>query len=275
MANLAFHELVYDGHPYGRSSSGYLETVATLTPPVLADFHARFYGPQRMIVVVAGAVKAEAAVAKVTAVLGDWQNEGQEMMTAVPDMPRPETQLYCHVPMPNKQQADLRLGLPGPARSAPDYLDASLMNTVLGVFGMMGRIGLKVREEQGLAYYAYSQLQGGHGPSPWIAAAGVAPEAVAQATQSILDEVTRMQNEPVTADELADNKAYRTGSLPMALETNSGLADVIMDMELFELGLDYLAEFPQKIQAITPERIQMAAQKYLSTEQIGVAVAGP
>lgn len=84
-----------------------------------------------------------------------------------------------------------------------------------------------------------------------------------------------MQNEPVTADELADNKAYRTGSLPMALETNSGLVDIIMDMELFELGLDYLAEFPQKIQAITPERIQTAAQKYLSTEQIGVAVAGP
>lgn len=275
MANLAFHELVYNGHPYGRASSGYLETISQLTRQDLADFYANFYGPQGMIVTIVGAVKAEDAIASVNAVWGDWQNEGQKLVTAVPDMPRPETLRRTHVPMPDKQQADIRLGLPGPLRSAPDYLDASLMNSILGVFGLMGRIGLKVREEQGLAYYAYSHLSGGLGPLPWIAAAGVAPTAVDQALQSIRDEIARIQNEPVSADELADNQAYRTGSMPMALETNSGLADIITDMELFQLGLDYLVNFPDAVRAVTPERIQAAAQKYLSTEQLGVAVAGP
>ncbi len=84
-----------------------------------------------------------------------------------------------------------------------------------------------------------------------------------------------MRDELVPDEELADSKAFRVGSLPVSLETNSGLASVITDMELYDLGLDFLQRFPAIIQAITPEQVQAAAQKYLSTEQIGIAVAGP
>ena len=154
-------------------------------------------------------------------------------------------------------------------------LPASLMNTVLGVFGMMGRIGKNVREAQGLAYYAYSSLQGGLGPGAWLAAAGVAPDKAEQAISSILDEIARIQNERVPAEELADSQAYRIGSLPVGLETNSGIANVITDMELYDWGLDYLLEYPNLVRAITPEQVQAAAQKYLSTENLGIAVAGP
>ncbi len=140
---------------------------------------------------------------------------------------------------------------------------------------MMGRIGKNVREAQGLAYYAYSSLQGGLGPGAWLAAAGVAPDKAEQAISSILDEIARIQNERVPAEELADSQAYRIGSLPVGLETNSGIANVITDMELYEWGLDYLLEYPDLVRAITPEQVQAAAQKYLSTENLGIAVAGP
>jgi zinc protease len=149
------------------------------------------------------------------------------------------------------------------------------MNTILGVFGMMGRIGKSVREEQGLAYYASSQLSGGVGPSPWSASAGVAPGSVEQAIDSIRAEVRRIQQEPVSAEELSDTQAYRTGSLPVSLETNSGLADVITDIEFYQLGLDYLQRYPGLITDITRERIQAAAQKYLSADELAIAVAGP
>jgi zinc protease len=176
--------------------------------------------------------------------------------------------------MSDKSQCDIYLGLPGPRRLALDYLDASLMNTILGVFGMMGRIGQTVREEQGLAYYAYSHLQGGLGPSPWIASMGVAPNNVERAIESVRREIGRIQNEPVSAGELADSQAYRTGSLPVSLETNSNLAGIIGDMAYYDLGLDYLQRYPALIQEITAERIQAAAQKYLSMDQLAVAVAG-
>lgn len=275
MARLKFFELLYDGHPYSRSTSGYLETVPLITRDDLVAFHQNYYGPKGMIVTVVGAIKSEDALAKIEAILGDWQPEQQKLMPPVPDAPRPPETIRAHVAMPDKSQSDLILGLPGPRRSAPDYLDASLMNTILGIFGMMGRIGKSVREEQGLAYYAYSQLSGSEGPTPWVASAGVAPDKVDQAINSILDEIRRIQDEPVSAEELADSQAYRTGSMPVSLETNAGIADIITDMEFFGLGLDYLHRYPDMIRSITPERIQAAAQKYLSTDEIAIAVAGP
>jgi len=275
MARLAFYELLYPNHPYGRSVTGYEETIRALSREEIARFHQDYFGPQGMILTIVGAIAAEKAVEKVTAVFGDWHNPQQKPLPAVPPAPRPAGLLRANVPMPDKAQADLLLGLPGPPRSAPDYLDASLMNTILGVFGMMGRIGQSVREEQALAYYAYSRLQGGLGPLPWFAGAGVAPEDVEQAIAAIRTEIGRMQDELVSADELADSQAFRIGSLPVSLETNSGLASVIGDLELHGLGLDFLQRFPDLIRAVTPERVRAAAQKYLSTEQLAIAVAGP
>lgn len=275
MARLAFHELLYPDHPYGRSSSGYPETIQAIRREDIVEFHRRYFGPQGMIITMVGALTGAEAVAKATAVFGDWRNPEQQPLPVVPPATRPSARRYRHVPMPDKAQADLILGLPGPSRAATDYLDASLMNTILGVFGMMGRIGQVVREEKGLAYYAYSYLQGGLGPSPWYAAAGVAPEAVPAATAAILAEIERLQQEPPSFEELADSQAYRTGSMPVGLETNSGLADVITDLELYGLGLNYLQRFPDLIREITPERIQAAAQKYLSVAHLAVAVAGP
>ncbi len=84
-----------------------------------------------------------------------------------------------------------------------------------------------------------------------------------------------MQDEPVPAEELADSQAFLTGSLPVSLETNDGLAGIITDMELYGLGLDYLQTYTDEINAVTPARVQAAARKYWSADEIAVAVAGP
>ncbi|MFW6097707.1 MAG: M16 family metallopeptidase [Chloroflexota bacterium] len=275
MAGLRFRELLYDGHPYGTSTQGYPDTVAIITREDLQDFHQRHYGPEGLTITVVGAVEADDAVRRVDAALGDWRNDAWIASPELPSVSRPDGALRDYVAMPEKTQSDIVMGLPGPPRSAADYLDASMANTILGVFGMMGRLGEKVREEQGLAYYAYSRLQGGLGPSPWYVSTGVAPENVDQAIESILHEIARIQDEPVSAEELEDSKLYRTGSLPVSLETNDGLASIISDMELLDLGHDYLQQFPDLIEEITPERVQAAAQKYFSTEQIAIVVAGP
>ena len=91
----------------------------------------------------------------------------------------------------------------------------------------------------------------------------------------ILHEIDRLRREPVPMDELADNQAFRTGSMPVSLETNDGLANIITDIELYDLGLDYLQRLPDRINAMTPAHVQAAAQKYLSTEQLTIAIAGP
>lgn len=275
MAGLAFRELLYGDHPYGYSADGYVETIRTIGRDELAQFHTDYYGPQGMIVTVVGAVKADDALTRVETAFGDWLPPQQKTLPTVPPAARPPDLTRRIVPMPGKTQTDVVLGLPGPLRSVPDYQEARLMNTILGVFGMMGRLGETVREKQGLAYYVHSQLQGGLGPSPWTVSTGVAPDQVEQAIQSILHEIGRIQEEPVPEEELADSQAFLTGSLPVSLETNEGLASILTDMELYELGLDYLQRYPGMIQAITPAQVQAAARKYLSASQLAIAIAGP
>ncbi len=273
-AMLSFDKLLYGDHPYGRSAQGTIKTIPTITRDDLTRFHHHHYGPSGMILTVVGGIKVAQILPKLTAVFGDWHTPQQAPIPQVDDVERVDGVRRTAVNLPDKPQADIVLGLAGPRRSAADYLDLSLMNTILGVFGMMGRIGQSVREEQGLAYSAYSRVQSSLGPAPWTASAGVAPENIEPAIQSILHEIERIQNEPVSKEELADSKAYRIGSLPMGLETNGGIADSLTNMELYNLGMNYLQQYPTLIRAITPNRIQQAARKYLSTKHLVISVAG-
>jgi zinc protease len=275
MASLAFRELAYpDGHPYGRSVRGYPETIQALTRDDLLRFYQAGYGVQGMTLCIVGAVHADDALAQVQAALGDWR--GQTFpRPPLPATSRPAGLLRKRVDMPDKSQTDVVMGLPGPARAAPDYLNAALANTILGVFGMMGRLGRHLRDEQGLAYYVYSHLEGGLGPGPWTVVAGVDPANVERTIESARAEIRRMRGTLVEADELADVKTYITGSLPLRLETNEGVAGTILNMEQHQLGLDYLARYPRLIHEISTERVRAAARKWLDPDNLVIGIAGP
>jgi zinc protease len=275
MAALTFREQAYpQGHPYGRAVSGYKETISNLTRDDLADFYQGGFGPQGMLFVIVGGIKTKQAIAQVEKAFGDWEGPSYSR-DPLPDAPAPDKPVLKHIPMTGKTQTDIVLGYPGPARSDPMFLDALLCNTVLGIFGLMGRLGEKIREEQGLAYYSYSQVDGGSGPGPWRVVAGVNPANTEQAVESIRAEIQRIREEPIPAEELADSQAFLVGSLPLRLETNEGVASAIMQMELYDLGLDYLQRYGDLINEITAARAQAAAQKWLDPDAYFLATAGP
>lgn len=275
MANLTFYELMYpEGHPYAVSLSGYPETIEGIGRNDLAGFYAEGYGSQGMIVVVVGAVDTDEVVACVDEAFGDWQGQ-----TAARD-PLPEVSPIAdvrerRVEIRGKMQSDIVLGYPGPPRTHPCFLEARVCNTILGVFGLMGRLGEKVRDEQGLAYSSYSRLSGGPGPGPWRVVAGVSPANVERAIESIRDEIRRICEELVEQKELSDCQAYLTGSMPLQLETNAGVATSILSMERYQLGLDYLERYEGLIKAVTAEGVQAAAQRWLDPDAYALAVGGP
>lgn len=275
MAALTFLELAYPSrHPYTTSLSGYPETIAAIARDDLIAFH-RKLGPRGGIVTVVGAVKAADAVRMVEEALGGWHNPDQPPTPVAPPAPRLESVQRRDVVIPGKTQSDLVLGYPGPAREAADYHPARMANSILGQFGMYGRLGDSVRQAQGLAYYSYSSLTGGLGPGPWRVIAGVAPDKVDRAVETIRAEIERIIDEPVEAEELADNKAFFNGQLVLGLETNEGVAGSIVAMEMYGLGLDYLQQYAGMINAITIDDVQAAARHYLDPDAYALAVAGP
>lgn len=274
MASMAFDQLVYAGHPYRRPEDGYPETIQVITRDDLVDFHRRYYGPRNMVIAITGGIDPVAAVDSVRQALGGWTNPLQPDLPALPPVQLLKERTTRRVSMPGKSQADLVIGVAGPHRHDPGYMAASLGNNILGQFGMMGRVGDAVREQAGIAYYASSSLSGGPGPGPWDISAGVDPQNVDQAIDLILKEVMRFVSEPVSDEELQDSQANYIGSLPLSLETNAGVARALINMERYDLGLDYYMRYPGLVQTITPQHILETAQRFLQPDRLAIAVAG-
>lgn len=275
-AGRAFREHLYPAsHPYHYSSRGTLETVPNITIDEMRAFHTSQYGPDGMTICIVGAVEVGAAVEIVNEKLGQWRNPGQSEKVELPPL-EPLTDIRrAGVPIPGKTQSDIVMGVVGPARRDPDYQAANLANSVLGQFGMMGRIGDVVREQSGMAYYAYSRLDGGLGPGAWSISAGVNPVNVERAIELSLGEAKRMATELIEDADLDDNKSYYIGRLPLQLESNDGIAGTILTLETYDLGLDYLVGYRDMINALTKDQLLAAAQHYWTPDAYVVAVSGP
>jgi zinc protease len=275
MASITFDQIVFKGHPYSRPEDGWPETVRTIQREDLADFHQRCFGPRGMVIALVGAIEPKAAIDQVIAVLGDWTNLDQINLPALPPCKPLKKVVTRKYKIPGKSQADLVIGASGPYRKDPDFIADSLGNSALGQFGLGGRIGKVVREQSGLAYYASSSLNAGIGPGSWAVSAGVNPVNVQKARDLICEEIARFVEKGIMSEELADSQSNFIGRLPLSLESNSGVTSALLNIERYDLGLDYYRRYPDMVRSVTPEQVLAAVRKYLDPERLAIAIAGP
>ena len=275
MADLVFEQFLYANHPYGKPTDGFVETVQSITREDLKRFHRLHFGPRGLVIAIVGAIHPKKAAEAVEKVLGGWQVPGQKEPPALPPLEPVKKVIKQHHPIPDKSQSDLVVGTLGPDRKSPDFMAASLGNSVLGQFGMMGRIGDAVREKAGLAYYAYSSLHAGIGPGSWEVAAGVNPKNLKKALGLIEKELRRFVKNGVTKDELADSQANFIGRLPLSQESNGGMAGAILNIHRYDLGMDYYQRYEGLVRKVTRADVVEVARKYIDPERLVIATAGP
>lgn len=275
LADMAFDQMLFDGHPYARPADGFPETIQSITRKDMKEFHRLYFGPRGMVIAIVGAIHPKKAAEEVDRVLGGWQVPGQVEAPALPPHKPIKKTMKRHHPIAGKSQSDLVIGMVGPSRKDPEYMAASLGNSVLGQFGMMGRIGDVVRERSGLAYYAYSSLNAGVGPGTWEVNAGVNPANLKKAIDLIENELRRFVKRGVTKQELDDSQANYIGRLPLSLESNSGMANAILNVHRYELGLDYYQRYEGLVRGVTRADVLDAARKYIDPDRLVIATAGP
>jgi zinc protease len=261
-----------EGHPYSRFSIGTRETVEALRQEDFRAFHASYYGAAGMLVSVAGALHPNPVRSR----LGRWfpnrtgpspQPDWHVTPSSVPQ--------HARISMPHKSQVDIILAGPGIARHHPDFFALSLVNLILGGLGLMGRLGERVREQQGIAYHVSCRSTSRLWAGEWSASAGVAPANVDRAIQAILEEVQRVREERVSEEELQDARDYLIGSLPLRMETNDGIAGYLLNSEYYGLGMDYIRRYPGYILAESRESLREAARKHMDPATFSQAIAGP
>lgn len=274
-ASLAFDSLVYAGHPYSLPEEGTPETIGGIRQQDLLQFHRDHYGPRGMVIAIVGGIDPQAVVDLVRRYLSDWRNPDQPAVPELPEVTPLLQQTRRDEQVPEKSQADLVIGAPGPRRSDPTFIPAAVGNSILGQFGMYGRIGETVREKHGLAYYAYSSVSGGLGPGPWYIAAGTDPRHIERTIELILAEVQNFIQEPVTAQELADCQDNFIGRLPLSMESNSGVAAALINLVRYGLDLDYYLRYPDLIRGVNAPDVLETARQYLDPQRLAIASAGP
>jgi zinc protease len=263
-----------DNHPYGRRLKGTVDIVGDLTREQLIRLHAQRFAPGELSVVVVGDVSVDRASRIADQVFGSWR-----LPRPLPvDLPRVESGLRRQrlvIPMMNKAQADVAYGFRAVARRDPAYHAFWLMNHVLGQYSMGGRLGDSIRERQGMAYYVFSSLDANVIEGPLTIRAGVSASNVDRAVTSIDEEVAQLLRDGVTAKELNESRQYLVGSLPRALETNSGIATFLQTVEFFDLGLDYDARLPDLLLAVTVDDVHAAAKRVLDPDRATIVITGP
>ncbi len=276
MASLALQELLYpEGHPFRLRTSGTTESVQAITREHLVEYHARHFGPTATTIALVGGIEGiEEAVEKLTRAFGDWTNDIPAPHDAPEVDPLPETSRATRV-IRGKSQADIALGYPTVPRAHEDYYALQLANLILGQLGLMGRLGAEVRDRNGLAYYATSSLSGGIENSMWNARAGVDPANIGRALEGIDQELRRIRAEPVSDEEFNDAKSYLIGSLPLGLESLGGVTNLLLTLERFGLGQDYLDRYPEIISALTKDDLMRAMATHIDPDRLAIGIAGP
>lgn len=275
VAERAFRTLAFpQGHPHARVADGDEAVIEALTSADLAAFHARHVRPEATILAFVGDLSVSEVLDLAGRLFLSWQRAGVWQLPPIPPPVRSPGPQRADVRLAGKVQSDVVLGAPGISRGDPRYYDTMTANLILGQIGLMGRLGERVRERLGMAYYAYSDLRAGLLAGPWWVRAGVNPRNEDRAVEGILQELREFQAGGPSDEELRDARDFLVGSLAVRLETTGGIAQMLADIELFDLGLDYVARYPGIIRGITRDAIIAAAAQF-PLASYSLAIAGP
>jgi zinc protease len=272
VAGRAFARELFGAFPYGRPVRGTPAGLSAITPPDLKEFHRRFYRPNNAILSLAGDLTLEEARQWVTERFGSWA-AAPVAAPPLPPMPRLNERRVLVI---NKDitQANIILGNLGIARSNPDFYAVQVMNFILGGGSFQSRLMDHIRVQRGLAYSVASSFSPGLEPGSFAVTLETKNASAGEAVTQVVEQIRRLQTEPVTAQELDDAKSYLIGSFPRRMDSMSKRASLMGYLEFYNLGLDYPWRYPDLIRNLTPEDIQRVAQKYLHPDNYLLVVVG-
>ncbi len=259
-------------HPYGRDPKGSEERIRRIRRSDLVAFHEDRVGPEGLIFAITGDVDRRLVEIAVATPLSRFRGEAEGVHAPAPPPYRPRT---LTIPMPHKSQADIVVGAPAVPRRHPEYYPLLLANLLFGRIGLFGRLGTNLRDELGLAYYAYSSMDARSAGGMWSINVGVNPSNLARAVEGVRREMDRLRTEPFATTEIGNGKTNQVGSLVVSLERNAEVASELHRMEYYGLGMDFLERYGEIIQGLTDDEVRTAAVKYFNPAESSMVIAGP
>jgi zinc protease len=272
VAARAFALVLYgSGHPYGRPASGTLDSVERLRRSDVESSYSARFAPENSVLIVVGDFESAAAMVRLEQLFGGWS--GKAPSSAPPPSAPPARRRVLLIDKPGAAQSEIRIGLPGVARSTPDYFSIETLDALLGGT-FTSRLNQNLREVHGYAYGAYTDFSMWRGPGPFTIEAPVQTDSTAASLKEILSELTRITSETPPAEDAARARNFLALSLPQALETSGDLSRRLSTIFTYGLPGDFFDRYVGNVEAVKPEDILRVARQRLAVEKMSFVIVG-
>jgi zinc protease len=236
----------------------------------------RLVAPCRAKVSVVGAVTRAQADALVTTLLSRLPAGAAgrcEPLPPVEEVDPLKAPLERDIPFASAQ-AHVLIGQPGYQRSDPDHFALLVGNYTLGGGSFVSRLTQEVREKRGLSYAVSSHFSPGLHAGAFTVGLQTRPDQTGQAIQLAKDVLARFVSDGPTETELKAAKDFLIGGFPLLIDSNRKLLDNISNIAWYELPLNYLDTWTEKVQRVTAADIKAAFARKLQPQRMVVVTVG-
>lgn len=271
IANNRFMANAFPDHPYGRPAQASSESLERLGRDDAAAFIGGVLARRNLVIGVVGDITPEELKRLLDLSFGKLPLEPKLTLpqVAVPQVaPKPIV-----IPYANPQSIVL-FGGRGLLRDDPDYYAATVLNYVLGGGGFNSRLTEEIREKRGLVYSVSTGMQPMPAAGLFAGSLSTRNDQVGQALALVRDQLQAVARDGISETELANAKAYLTGSFPLRLSSNAAIAGMLSAMQLANLGMDYIDRYPDYINAVTAADIRRVAERLFASGDLLVVVVG-
>ena len=270
-ASRAFYPAIYAAHPYGAVTT--LDDVGAITRDQIVSYYQRVSRPDNALLVIAGRISAEDALALAEANFSDWPGTEPAPGITYPAVAEADTpQPVLLVDVPGAQQAVVVVGNLAAHGDDPDRYALSVANAVLGQ-GLSSRLNRILREERGYSYGVRSSLTLPADIGTFQVVASLQVSTIDDAIQTIMDQVDSLRTEAIGTDELTAVRDGMIGRFALSLETYQDFVNTISSYWIRGLPLDDIAQYPTLIGAVTPQTALDAAAHFIPSN-LQIVVAG-
>ena len=251
------------------------DTVASLTPEDVRNYHSTVVRPDETIIVVIGNVTPEKAESVIKKYFGVWKATGAKPNLLLPPVP-PNIPSTTHVPDNSRIQDEIILAETlGLTRSDPDYYALNLGNHVLGGGFYATRLYRDLREQTGLVYHVGVDLEAGKTRSSYTVTYACDANNVARARAIIEQNLKMMQTQPVSPGEFQRAKAMLLREIPLTESSLGSIARGFIHRSVLDLPLDEPTRAAQHYMALTAEQVRSAFARRLRTKGLVQVTEGP
>jgi zinc protease len=269
LTQVEFVRRIYPDHPYGRPLPT-ADLVEGFTLDGIRSFWSEHYGPEGAHLYVSGRFDADEVRAAVDDALASWS--GGSAAEPVPATPARPSDVVL-VERPGAPQSTLYLGLPVVDPSHEDHVRLQVTNALLGgAFG--SRITRNIREDKGYTYSPQSLVSSRYRAAYWVQTADVGSDVTGPAISEILSEIERLREEAPPEAELEGIRNYLGGIFVLQNSSRGGIVGQLSYLDLHGLPPEYLEDYVERIQAVTPEDVLRTAREYLRPDDMLLVVTG-